>query len=133
MYIQIESDRTLNESVWTEINWSQWYELKLMWNRNPAYPQPKNCFVNCLRTYIVQSCIFPWNKNPMKYDVVRFIIQASKLQKVFIFLDVFLANNIAPKCSSKIMYISLGTISWGYFQSFNRMKNRTSPGKSQYS
>ena len=42
----------------------------------------------------------------MNYDVVRTIIQASKLQKVFIFLDIFLANNIATKFSSNIMYVS---------------------------
>ena len=60
----------------------------------------------CLRTYIAQSRICPGNKKPMKYDEVRIIIQASKLQKVFIFLDNFLANNIDPKCSSKMMYVS---------------------------
>ena len=58
----------------------------------------------CLRTYIAQSRICPGNK-PMKYDIVRIIILASKLQKVFILLDIFLANNFAPKCSSKIMYV----------------------------
>ena len=73
-YIQIKSDRTLKEFVWTEINCSQWYELKLMWNRNPAYLQQKNCFMICLRTYIAQSRICPGNKKPMKYDVVRIII-----------------------------------------------------------
>ena len=73
-YIQIYSDPTLNESVWTEINCSQWYELKLMWNRNRAYLQLKNCFMICLRTYIAQSRICPGNKKPMKYDVVRIII-----------------------------------------------------------
>ena len=69
-----KSHLTLNESVWTEINCSQWYEIKLMWNRNRAYLQPKNCFMNCLRTYIVQSRICPGKKKPMKYDVVRTII-----------------------------------------------------------
>ena len=73
-YIQICSDLTLNESVWTEINCSQWYELKLMWNRNRAYLQPKNRFMNCLHTYIAQSRIFLGKKNPMKYDLVRTII-----------------------------------------------------------
>ena len=70
----------------------------------------------CLRTYIAQSRICPGNKRPMKYDVVRTIIQTSKLQKVFIYLDIFVANNIAPKCSSKMMYVSLGTILQGEFQ-----------------
>ena len=42
----------------------------------------------------------------MNYDVFRTIIQASKLQKVFIFLDIFLGNNIAKKFSSNIMYVS---------------------------
>ena len=42
----------------------------------------------------------------MKYDEVGIIIYASKLQKVFIFLEMFLANNIAPKCCSKMMYVS---------------------------
>ena len=73
-YIQIKSHRTLNEYVWTEINCSQWHELKMMWNRNCAYLQPKNCFMNYLRTYIAQSRICPGNKKPMKYDVVRTII-----------------------------------------------------------
>ena len=73
-YIQILSDLTLNESVWTEINCSQWYDLKLMWNRNRAYLQPKNCLMVCLRTYIAQSRICPGNKKPMKYDVFRIII-----------------------------------------------------------
>ena len=82
-----------------------------MWNRNRAYLQPKNGFMNCLRTYIAQSHICPGNKKPMKiYDIVRTIIWDSKLQNVFIFLDIFLANNIAPKCSSKMMYVSYGTI-----------------------
>ena len=44
-----------------------------------------HCFLNCLRTYTAQSRICPGNKNPMKYDAIRTIIQASKLQKVFIF------------------------------------------------
>ena len=77
-----------------------------MWNRNHAYLEPKNYFMNCLRTYIGQSRIFPKGKKPKKYDVVRTIIQASKIQKVFIFLDIFRANNIALKCFSKIMYVS---------------------------
>ena len=42
----------------------------------------------------------------MKYDVARTIIQASKLQRVFTFLDIFLANIIALKFSSKMMYVS---------------------------
>ena len=87
-----------------------------MWNRNRSYLQPKNCFMNCLRTYIAQSCICLVKKKPMKYDVVRKNILASKLQKVFIFFDIFLANNIARKCSSKITYVSSGTISLGDFQ-----------------
>ena len=62
--------------------------------------------MNRLRTYIAQIFICPGEKKPMKYDVVRKIIWASKLQKVFIFLDIFLANNIAPKCSSKMIYVS---------------------------
>ena len=62
--------------------------------------------MNCLRTYIAQIRICQGNKKPMKYGVVRTIIKASKLQKVFIFLDIFLANNIAAKCSSKMMYVS---------------------------
>ena len=41
----------------------------------------------------------------MKYDVIRKNIQAAKLQKVFILLDIFLANKIAPKLSSKMMYV----------------------------
>ena len=41
----------------------------------------------------------------MKYNVVRTIIKASKIQKVFIYLDIFLANKIAPKCFSKMMYL----------------------------
>ena len=36
-YIRIESDRTLNESVWNEINRSRWYEIKLVWDRNRVY------------------------------------------------------------------------------------------------
>ena len=32
------------------------------------------------------------------------------LQKLFIFLDTFLEDNIAPKCCSEIMYVSKGTI-----------------------
>ena len=59
-----------------------------MWNRNRAYLQPKNCFMNCLRTYIAQSCICPKKKKPMIYHVVRTIIQASKLQKEFIFSEI---------------------------------------------
>ena len=59
-----------------------------------------------LRTYIEKSRICPGKKKPMKYNVVRTIIYASKLQKVFIFLDVYLANNIAPEYSSKMMYVS---------------------------
>ena len=51
----------------------------------------------------------------MNYDVVRIIIQASKLQEVFIFLDISLANNIATKFSSKIVYVSLETLSLGDF------------------
>ena len=45
-------------------------------------------------------------KEPMKYDEVRTIISASNLQKVFIFLDIFWANNIATKCFLKMMYVS---------------------------
>ena len=45
-------------------------------------------------------------KKPMKYNVVRTIISASKLQKVFIFLDIFLAKNIAPMLFLKMMYVS---------------------------
>ena len=73
-YIQILSDLTLNESVWTKINCSQWYELKLMCNRNREYLQLKNYFMIYLRTYIAQIRICPGNKKPMKYDVVRIII-----------------------------------------------------------
>ena len=62
--------------------------------------------MNCLRTYIAQILIFPVNKKPIIYNVARTIIQAYKIQKVFIFLDIFLANKIAPKCSTKIMYLS---------------------------
>ena len=29
-YIRIDSVQTLNESVWTEIHCSQWYEIKMM-------------------------------------------------------------------------------------------------------
>ena len=53
--------------------------------------------MNCLRTYIAISRICLGNNKPTKYDAVRIIIEASKLQKVFILLDIFLANNIAPK------------------------------------
>ena len=41
----------------------------------------------------------------MKYNVSRKIISASKLHKVFIFLDIFLANNIDPKFFSEMMYV----------------------------
>ena len=44
--------------------------MKLMWNRNHEYLQPKNCFMNFLRTYISQSRIYPRGKKPIKYDVV---------------------------------------------------------------
>ena len=64
-----------------------------------------------LRTFIEQSRICLGYKKPMKYDVVRPIIQASKLQKIFIFSVILLANNILPKCSSKMMYVSQLTIS----------------------
>ena len=104
-----------------------------MWNRNRAYLQLKNYFMNCLRTYIAQNRICPGNKKPMKYDVVRINIQASKLQKVFIFLEMFLANYIAPKFLSKMMYVSLGTILLVEFQSFNKMTNQKSLGKGQKS
>ena len=53
--IRIDSDRTLNEYIWTKIQYSQWYEIKIMWNRNRAYLQPKIRFINCWRTYIAQS------------------------------------------------------------------------------
>ena len=62
--------------------------------------------MNCLRTYIAQIRLCPRNKKPTKYYVVRINIQASKIQKVFIFLGMFVANNIAPKCCSKMMYVS---------------------------
>ena len=56
--------------------------------------------VHCTKSYLSGE------KKPMKYDVGRTIILASKLQKVVIFLDIFQANNIAPKCSSKMMCVS---------------------------
>ena len=62
--------------------------------------------MNCLRTYIAQSRTCPGNKKPIKYDVGSSNIQASKLQKVFIFFDMFLANYIAPKFCLKMMYVS---------------------------
>ena len=93
-YILIKSHRTLNESVWTEINWSQWYEqnwcgietvrtinLKTVsWSvyvrtlHKVVFIREKNCLMNCLRTFITQSRLRPGNKKPMKYDVVRIII-----------------------------------------------------------
>ena len=42
----------------------------------------------------------------MKYYVVRTPILASTLQKIFIFLDVFGANKIDPKCFSNMMYVT---------------------------
>ena len=42
----------------------------------------------------------------MKYDVVRTIVWAYKFLKLFIFLDQFLADKIAPKFSSEMMYVS---------------------------
>ena len=70
-YIQIESDQTLNDSVWTEINGSQWYEKKMMWDRNLSYLHTENCCINCLRMYIAQSLFLSGGKEPMKYDTVK--------------------------------------------------------------
>ena len=66
----------------------------------------------------------------MKYDVVRTIIKASTLQKVFIFLDIFLANNIAPKCFSRIMYVSSESIELGNFPKSHKIKNLPAEPKS---
>ena len=52
----------------------------------------------------------------MKYDVVRTIIQSSKLQKAFIFSEIFIANYIALKFLSIMMFVSYSTISLGDFQ-----------------
>ena len=82
-----------------------------------------------LPTYIAKSCICPGNKKAIKYDVVRIIIEAPKLQKVFISLEMFLLNNIAPECCSNMMHVSQGTILQGEFQLCNLFKNQESPGK----
>ena len=59
-YIRIDYDQALNESVWIEILFSQWYEIKMMWNRTRAYLRPKICYMNCLYTYIAQSRVYQW-------------------------------------------------------------------------
>ena len=71
--------------------------------------------MNCLRPSIAQGRICPKTKKPMKYDVVRTIIQSSKLQKAFIFSEMFIANYIALKFFSKMMFVSYSTISLGDF------------------
>ena len=86
-----------------------------------------------LRTYITESFICPGNKKQMKYDVVRIIIQAPKIEKIFIFIEKFQENNIAPKCCSNMLHVSQGTILLGKFQSFNKITNQESPDKSQKS
>ena len=87
-----------------------------------------------VRTKIAQSRICPGNMKPMKYDIVRIIIQASKLQKVFIFLDIFLLNYIAPKCSSKMMYCMYHKELFYRANSNNSIKSKikSDPAKSKY-
>ena len=59
-YIPIESDLTLNDYVWTEINCSQWYELKLMWNRNKTVSW--TVYVRILHSVVfVREIIIQWN------------------------------------------------------------------------
>ena len=58
--------------------------------------------MNYLRTYIAQSCLSPGKKKPMKYDVVITVTQASKLQKVFIFLDIFLRKTVLLRTLRKL-------------------------------
>ena len=81
-------------------------------------------YVHCIKSYLSGK------KKPMKYDVVRIIILALKLQKVFIFLEMFLANNVAPKCCSKMMYVN-------YFYTANsnnsiKSKIKNHPAKPKY-
>ena len=84
-YIQIESDRTLNDSVWTEINGSQGYEIKMMWNRNLSYLHTENNFINCLLMYIEQSRICPGKRSPWNMIQSRQIFRLLSFTKYLYF------------------------------------------------
>ena len=109
-----------------------------MWNRNRSYLQTKKlCHELFAKSYLSEKK----EANEIRCSQNNYL-EISKLQKIFIFLDIFLANYIAPKCFSKMMYVSERTISLCNFQKFNKIKNhpakpkilsnRKSPGRDNF-
>ena len=111
-YIQTDYYRTLNESVWIEIQCSQWYEIKIMWNRNHAYLQPKICFMNCLRTYITQMFNFSGGKKLMKYNVSRTIFRLLHFRKYLKFFMYFEQISLLPSALQEWFMCHKKLVNW---------------------